>query len=131
LSHEIAEERHSKVSTDLETTLTARLHSVILSSKSLGLDPEHLARGACGGEFPGQSRVFGMESVNEEIYWLSVIAGEVGEPADAMKIPAPGDKRLRTPIGDMDGAEKMRYAGGFPVLASGLPQVQRQMSAVG
>src|SRR5439155_18291901 len=98
---------------------------------SLALDTEHLACGACGGEFPGQSRVFGMEGVNEEIRWLSVIAGEVGEFSDAMKIRTPCDKGLRTPIGDMDGAEKMCYAGGFPVSASGLPQVHRQMSSVG
>jgi len=72
-----------------------------------------------------------MHGVNEEISWLSMIDGEGRKSSYAMKMRGPCDKCLRAPIGHIGGGEKVRYACGFPVLVSGLPQVYRHTSAVG
>src|SRR5262245_22081375 len=72
-----------------------------------------------------------MKGVNDEIGGAAVIAGQGGEPPDPIKLRAPRDKGLRTPIGDMDGTEKMRHTSGFPMVASGLPHVPRQMAPEG
>src|SRR4029450_5363783 len=86
------------------------------------------ACGAGGGELPGESRVFGMHGVDEQISWLSMIDSEGRKSSHAMKMRGPCDKCLRAPMGNMSGGEKVRYACGFPVLASGLPQVYRHTS---
>jgi hypothetical protein len=107
------------------------LHCSLLPSRRGQGNTAQLARGAGGGEFPGERRVLGMHGVDEEISWLSMIDSESRKSSYAMKMRGPCDKCLRAPIGNISGGEKVRYACGFPVLASGLPQVYRYTSTVG
>jgi hypothetical protein len=67
LRDEVDHERHAKVGPDLETALPAGLHGSLLPSRRGQGNTAQLARGAGGGEFPGERRVLGMHGVDEEI----------------------------------------------------------------
>ena len=80
-----------------------------------------LACGAGGGELPGESRVFGMHGVDEQISWLSMKQGEVVKSLYAMKMHTACDKDLRESVGDMHSAKNMPNPCGFPVSTYDLP----------